>query len=124
MLSLKHTDTSGPLPTSSFDLMNDDAKVGSLQLRHKLSSGVGVPKECASYIYYEIGPDYRGKGYGKEILKLGLEEARKIGLKECIVTCDSNNLASKKIIESNGGVYTKSCQCDNGSMLLRYRFEF
>ena len=55
--------------------------------------------ESGGHIGYDISPVYRKKGYGFQILKLALKKALEIGLKEVIVTCNINNIASKKIIE-------------------------
>lgn len=124
MISLKLKEISGKLPTSAFDLVDGDKNVGLVQVRHKASAGIGVPGECASHIYYEVEENERGKGYGKKALKLALEEVKKLGLSTVVVTCNKDNLASKQIIEVNGGSYTKSCVCDDGSELLRYEFHF
>lgn len=122
MTHLKLKKIVGKIPTSIFELVVDERMVGIVQVRHNASAGVGVPKECASHIYYEVSEGERNKGYGKEALKLALEEAKKIGLLLVVVTCDTDNLASKYIIEVNGGTYTKSCVCDGGKVLLRYEF--
>ncbi len=122
MIELKLKKIIGQLPTSVFDLCDGEKVVGLVQVRHKPSAGVGVPQECANHIYYEVNENERGKGYGKEALKLALVEAKKIGLQTVIVTCNKNNLASKHIIEVNGGSYTQSCVCDDGSEMLRYEF--
>jgi len=108
MLSLVLKGTTGELPTSEYELLDDDQKVGFIQIRHRPSGAKEVPPNMASHIYYEIYPPYRGKGYGKQILKLGLNEARKIGLKEVLLTCYEENVASKKIIEANGGTLVES----------------
>lgn len=105
MIYLKHKETSGRLPTSEYELFDDEKLVGKIQIRHKPSHGVGIPEHMASHVYYEILPEYRSKGYGKQILTLGLEEAKKIGLKEISITCMEDNIGSKKIIEDNGGVF-------------------
>ncbi len=103
-LSLQLKKVHGPLPTSEFELVDGDKVVGFIQIRHKPSHGDGVPAHLASHIYYEIRNEYRGKGYGKFILQLGLREAKKIGLTEVFVTCFESNIASRKIIEASGGV--------------------
>lgn len=54
-------------------------------------------------IGYDISPCYRKRGYGTQILKLALVEAEKIGMKEVMVTCNIDNIYSKKIIEKNNG---------------------
>lgn len=122
MILLRLKETTGGFRTSIFDLVNDEKIVGIVQLRHSVSAGVGVPQECASHIYYEVHADERGKGYGKKALELALEEAKKVGMSSIVVTCEKSNLASKRIIEVNKGVYTKSCTCDDGRVLLRYEF--
>jgi predicted acetyltransferase len=48
----------------------------------------------------------RRKGYGTLILKLALEKAREKGITRVMVTCDSDNTGSVKIIENNGGKLT------------------
>jgi predicted acetyltransferase len=55
-------------------------------------------------ITYEIRPSERRKGYGKKMLELALIEAKERGLDKVLITCDEDNIASKKIIEANGGV--------------------
>ena len=85
--------------------MDGDRKTGMLQLRHTRSNpSIGMPESFGNNIYYEIEPEYQNKGYGKKILALGLNEARKIGLKVVRLTVFEDNIPSQKIIETNGGV--------------------
>jgi predicted acetyltransferase len=122
MIYLKHKETSGRLPTSEYKLFDDGKLVGKIQVRHKPSHGVGIPENMASHIYYEILPEYRSKGYGKQVLALGLVEARKIGLNEVSVTCMEDNIGSKKIIEANRGVYIEDSMIpEEGKKMLKYR---
>jgi len=86
----------GWVTTSTFWLIDNDEVVGVVRVRHQNVSTAG-------HIGYDISPCYRNKGYGTEILKLALIEAEKIGIKEVIVTCNIDNIASKKIIEKNNG---------------------
>ncbi len=119
---LRFEERVGSLPTSVFGLFVNGVRVGFVQIRHKLSHGEGVPAECASHIFYNIEPAHQNNGYGTEILRLGLAEARNIGLQEVVVACDSKNIASKKIIEANGGVFAGACARADGGEHLRYRF--
>ena len=107
--------------TSIFDFIVKGKKVGFLQLREKPSAGVGVPKNLASHIYYEINEEERGKGYGTKLLGLGLQKAKKIGLEDVSVSVMGNNVPSKKIIEKNGGVFIEQATSPGG-MMLRYQF--
>lgn len=82
--------------TSTFWLIDAHEVVGVARVRHR-------EVECAGHIGYDISPCCRNKGYGTQILKLALEEAVKVGIKEAIVTCSTDNISSKKIIEKNNG---------------------
>lgn len=87
----------GEAITSTFWLINKNKVVGVIRIRHQ-------EVEYAGHIGYDISPDYRNKGYGSEILKLALEKTKKIGIKEVVLTCTIDNIASKKIIEKNKGI--------------------
>jgi predicted acetyltransferase len=69
-------------------------------LRHELNERL---LQMGGHIGYEIRPSRRRQGYGKLILKYGLEQAKAFGLERVLLTCDEDNLGSRKIIESNGG---------------------
>ena len=40
---------------------------------------------------------------GKVMLKLVLPKAKELGIRQALVTADENNIASRKVIEGNGG---------------------
>lgn len=112
---------SGPLPTSFFELIQDDKTIGKLQLRHSPSKNVAFPEGFESHIYYEIDPLYQRKGYGTKMLALGLEKARDLGLKEVVLTCLESNNASQKIIERNGGKLMDRRLESGGSVVYKYK---
>ena len=110
---------SGEVMRSEFWLIDDEKYIGNIQIRHKPS---GRTSESASHIYYEIRPSQRKKKYGAEILKLGLIEARALGLSEVIITCEKGNIPSKKIIEANRGEFLEEIHMGGGERpLLKYR---
>lgn len=83
-------------------LVREDATIlGKSSLRHSLNDFL---RTIGGNIGYLIRPDQRRKGYGTAILRLTLEKARQLGLRQVLVTCDEDNLASAKIIEANGGL--------------------
>ena len=86
----------GEVITSTFWLIDKKEVVGVVRIRHQ-------EVECAGHIGYDISPDCRNRGYGFKILKLALEKSIKIGIIEVILTCNIDNIASKKIIEKNNG---------------------
>ncbi len=92
----------GFVPSSTFWLVNDQDFIGHLNIRHELTDFL---KRIGGHIGYAIRPSMWRKGYGTKILTLGLSRAKELGLDKVLVTCDETNDASKKIIESNGGIF-------------------
>lgn len=86
----------GWVPTSTFWLIDNNEVAGVTRVRHREAGTAG-------HIGYDISPCFRNKGYGTKILELSLLEASKLGIKEAVVTCNTENSASRKIIEKNGG---------------------
>ncbi len=52
----------------------------------------------------------RGRGFGRLALALALPRFRELGLDRILVTCDSTNEASRRIIEANGGTFEDEVQ--------------
>jgi predicted acetyltransferase len=121
MIRLQHIETEGPLPTSCFDIVNDEEKIGMVQIRHKPGGSASVPEDMRSHLYYEIEEFHRGKGYMKIIFPLIIEEAKKIGLQEFFATVYADNIASKKVIENNGGKLIKQTILEDGRIFFKYR---
>ena len=92
------------LPATMYWLVDDDNIIGRSQIRHELNDHL---RTVGGHIGYAIRPSKRNQGYGKEILRLTIEKATEMGIHEILVTCDETNIASRKIIESNGGVLEK-----------------
>ena len=90
----------GHIRANSFFLLVNDKLIGRGDLRHQLNEGLAV---MGGHIGYDVRPSERRKGYGSLILQLTLEKARAIELERVFLTCDTDNIASAKIIEKNGG---------------------
>jgi predicted acetyltransferase len=89
------------VPQTTFWLVDGDAYIGRLSLRHHLNDSLRL---IGGHIGYDIRPSMRRQGYGTRALALGLIEARNLGLTRVLVTCDKENTGSRRIIERNGGV--------------------
>ncbi|OGG53430.1 hypothetical protein A2851_05665 [Candidatus Kaiserbacteria bacterium RIFCSPHIGHO2_01_FULL_53_29] len=91
----------GYVPYSTFWLVDGGEFVGQTNVRHRLNDHL---MQIGGHIGYDIRPSERGKGYGNKILELALQKARELGIKRVTVTSDIRNVASRKIIEKNGGI--------------------
>lgn len=95
------------VPSTTFWLYVDGVPVGFGNLRHFLTEALS---KAGGNIGYGIAPQFRGKGYGKILLKLLLQEARKIGLEKVLVTVHFDNLPSQKVALANGGVISEKTE--------------
>lgn len=107
----------GMVPETIFWLILEDQFVGRLGLRHRLNEDLIL---FGGNIGYEIRPTMRQRGYGKLMCRMGLDEARKLGLPRVLITCDDDNLASIRIIESNGGVLENKVDNQRATLTRRY----
>lgn len=91
----------GYVPYSTFWLVGNGEFIGQVNIRHKLNDHL---LKIGGHIGYDIRPSKRGKGYGTKMLELALIEAKKLGIDKVLITTDIRNIASRKIIENNGGI--------------------
>ena len=95
--------------------------VGVSRLRHVLNANL---EDVGGHIGYDVRPSERRKGYGTRLLALTLERARALGLPRVLLTCDTENVASARIIEKNGGALaSQSVSPATGVMVSRYWIE-
>ena len=89
------------VPSIQFVSFDDVGRaIGFLNLRLRLNEGL---LNYAGHIGYSIRPSERGKGYAKEALHQGLQVAKEKNIKRALVTCSTENPASRAVILANGG---------------------
>ncbi|MDQ2809230.1 MAG: GNAT family N-acetyltransferase [Chloroflexota bacterium] len=92
--------------------------IGRVSIRHTLNEWL---RHIGGHIGYEIRPSRRHRGYGTLILRLALPYARDLGLPRVLITCDADNVGSRRIIEANGGQFENSVlEPDRNVRKLRY----
>lgn len=77
---------------------------GAINLRF-MPGSEDLPPTCSGHIGYAIVPWKQRRGFATRALALMLPVAREIGLARVLVTCDDDNVGSRKVIQANGGVF-------------------
>ena len=75
--------------------------VGRVSLRHELTPWL---LEVGGHIGYAVRPTARRRGYATGALAQLLPVAARLGIDPALVTCDDDNIGSRKVIQANGGV--------------------
>lgn len=81
----------------------DGAFCGAINLRF-VPGTLDLPPHVSGHLGYAVVPWKRGRGCATRALALLLPVARGLGLPRVLVTCDTGNAASRRVIEANGGV--------------------
>lgn len=109
------------VPSYDYFIVDGDKFIGRINIRIELTPNL---LKFGGNIGYGIHPKYWRQGYGTMALKLGLEKAKEIGLKDKIlITCDDDNIGSYKIIEKNGGILENKIEnTEEGEIFLTRRY--
>lgn len=75
--------------------------VGRSSIRFELND---FHRTWGGHIGYVVRPTCRGRGYATAMLHQSIEVLRDRGVDRVLVTCNDDNVASARVIETNGGV--------------------
>jgi len=85
----------------------DGELAGVISLRW-LPGTPALPPHVLGHIGYVVAPWKRSRGYAKAALREMLTFARAEGLPHVEITTDPENVASRRVIEANGGVLVET----------------
>lgn len=91
----------GWVPSTTWWWVDADEYVGRIALRHRLNDRL---LEVGGHIGYDVRPSARRRGHATAMLRAVLPIAGGMGIEFALLTCDAANEASRRVIESNGGV--------------------
>lgn len=97
--------------------MSDNKIIGMINFRHHINHP--ILSTWGGHIGYSIRPCERKKGYATEMLRQVVINCKIYGLDKILVTCNKNNIGSKKTIITNGGLFEKDIVID-GDTIERY----
>lgn len=82
-----------------------------------------TPMGGDNHIGYKVKPSARRRGVGRALLAYGLRALRSKGILEARLTCDSENIASRSLIESFGGRRLTDIERTDGRRSQRFAID-
>jgi len=79
-----------------------DTYLARIAIRHRLTDFL---LHYGGHIGYDVRASARRRGHATAMLRAALPLAAGFGIEQALVTCDTTNTASRKVIESCGGVF-------------------
>lgn len=102
---------------SYYWMVEDDEYLGSIALRHELNDFL---RRYGGHIGYSVRPSARRRGLATRALRGVLPIAHHRGLAEVLVTCDAQNVGSRRVIEGSGGRFEKEVTDAAGRVFQRF----
>jgi predicted acetyltransferase len=90
----------GYVPSTTLWWMDGTEYLGRIAIRHRLTASL---REVGGHIGYDVRPSARRRGHATAMLRAALPVARGLGIASALITCDVDNVGSRKVIEHNGG---------------------
>lgn len=91
----------GFVPTTTRWWLSGGEYLGRVSIRHRLTAEL---LEVGGHIGYDVRPSARRRGHATAMLAAALPVANALGIDPVLVTCDEDNVGSRKVIEANHGV--------------------
>jgi predicted acetyltransferase/GrpB-like predicted nucleotidyltransferase (UPF0157 family) len=108
----------GFVPNTFFVGVVDRVVVGRLSLRHSLNDFLA---KIGGHIGYGVVPSQRRRGYATEMLRQAIPICFSLGIGRALVTCDEDNVGSRKVVEAGGGIFEGMIDCpESGVPKRRY----
>jgi len=73
-------------------------------------------------LFLAVRPEFRGKGYGSQLVKHALQELHKMGAFKVTILTRNSNLPAQKIYTTIGFIETSRDQGDRGHVYYHYLF--
>jgi predicted acetyltransferase len=90
----------GHVPCTTLWWVAGEDYIGRLAIRHRLTDWL---VNYGGHIGYDVRPTARRLGHATRMLRAALPVAAGLGIGQALITCDHTNVASRKVIEANGG---------------------
>jgi predicted acetyltransferase len=92
----------GYVPSTHLWWVEGDEFLGRVDIRHRLTPSL---RDDGGHVGYHVVPPHRRRGHATAMLAASLPVAAALEIDCLLLTCDTDNIASRKVIETNGGLF-------------------
>jgi predicted acetyltransferase len=99
-----HPETARPeghVPCTNLWWVDGAEYLGRIAIRHRLTHFL---RRLGGHIGYDVRRSRRREGHATAMLAAALPAAHALDIDPVLITCDTDNLGSRRVIEANGGV--------------------
>lgn len=96
-----HDPVAPQVPSDHWWIVEGRTVLGFIAIRHRLNDYL---LEHGGHIGYSIRPSRRREGHASRAVGLALKRCDELGIDRVLITCEDDNAASARTIESHGGV--------------------
>jgi len=89
------------VPITELWYLREPDYIGTVMIRHELTPAL---RHDGGHVGYHVVPRYRRQGHATAMLAAACSRCRADGMTLLLVTCRTDNVASRRVIEANGGV--------------------
>jgi predicted acetyltransferase len=92
----------GYVPSTHLWWVEGNEFLGRVNIRHRLTPSL---RDEGGHVGYHVVPPHRRRGHATAMLAASLPVAAALEIDCLLLTCDTDNIASRKVIETNGGLF-------------------
>ena len=107
----------GWVPSTTLFWREGPALCGVLNIRHRLTDYL---HNAGGHIGFAVAPSHRRRGVASAMLAASFDFARALGIEQILLTCDTENLGSRRTIERNGGRCVREEQPEGLEQMQRW----
>ncbi|MGA9667799.1 MAG: GNAT family N-acetyltransferase [Terracidiphilus sp.] len=89
------------VPMDSYFIEAEGRILGEVFIRHRLTPHL---EQIGGHVGYKVRPSCRGRRVATAALRLALKKLATMGVERALVTCNTTNAASARVIERCGGL--------------------